>query len=150
MSNIYNTLKVRLLLNLWGQNESSMFDNKPLFGILAMIDHAVSNFAWRRLKGILEYYNYDAILEDEADRIAYQLLSRACFDIREAKKIATKLANLVDQQSFEEDALKRDENSQKYRYIYKHVYDQQKLSSLENQLDAFLEFRKSCDCPPLD
>lgn len=106
----------------------------------------MSNFFYRGLRKIEDTMCYSDTLEEEADRIALQLLARACFDVREAERIATTFANLATPS----DAKISKEEIEKHRYIYKHSFNNHKLSFIHKNLPKFVEFRDKCGCTPLN
>lgn len=88
---------------------------------------------------------YSKTLEEEADRIALQLLARACFDVREVVAVTSTFIKLSEAPASK---VSREE-MKKNRYIYKHAFNEDKLLFLNSNLTKFVSFREKCGCTPL-
>lgn len=117
---------------------------------LNSIDQSSGRFFYRKLKIEYNKANYSDILEEETDRIALQLLSRACYDIREVEKFIVNCQNYLNKEDSNETGLKNQEIDDKYRFIFKHRFNEkEKLDYLKNNLDVFIKFRSTCGCQVL-
>lgn len=100
---------------------------------------------YRQYKKIDDVLCYSKTLEEEADRIALQLLARACFDVREVIEITSSFSKLAETPASK---TSREEMKQN-RYIYKHAFNEDKLLYIKSNLPKFVKFRESCGCASL-
>ena len=110
-----------------------------------MDGYIANEIMYPKIREMNESYCYSDTLEEEADRIALQLLARACFDVREVEKICTAL----HRRSPTWDVEKIPEEMEKHRYIYKHSFNDHKQLFIRDNLAKFVEFRQKCNCAPL-
>lgn len=121
---------------------------------LVPIDHSVGRFFYRQYKIEFNKTNYSSILEEETDRIALQLLSRACYDIREVQKFIINCQNYLDKQEQNDKLNGKELNDNKIndkcRFIFQHRFNEkEKLDYFKNNLDVFIKFRSTCGCQAL-
>ena len=103
----------------------------------------MKNYFFRKYKECIDSTSYSDILEKEADRITFQLLSRSCVDIREVAKFVSKCHKLTENQKQSNECFKR-------CYINKHNFNEHKVSFIEHNMTKFIDFRAKCGCPPFD
>src|SRR5699024_4867381 len=96
---------------------------------------------YRQYKKIDDVLCYSKTLEEEADRIALQLLARACFDVREVVEITSSFSKHRAETSVSKVS---SEEMKKNRYIYKHAYNEDKLVYIKSNLPKFVSFREKC------
>lgn len=100
---------------------------------------------YRQYKKMDDVLCYSKTLEEEADRIALQLLARACFDVREVAEVISTFSKLAEAPASKVSK----EEMKKNRYIYKHAFNEEKLLYLKSNLTKFVSFREKCGCTPL-
>src|SRR5699024_4150941 len=110
------------------------------------VDRAIGSLFYGLYRKLADTMCYSNTLEEEADRIALQLLARACFDVREAEKVAVAFHKLLPKTEIERS---KTIEVQRHRYIYKHAYNDHKLAYFRDNLSKFVEFRQKCGCAPL-
>ena len=98
-------------------------------------------WAERRLCKLSKNIPYKRVYEDEADRIAMQLMTRACFDVRKAKRFWEKRCHLqVNNDKPIDD-----------QFIGVHQgFGVDRVKEVESLIPPFIELRKQCNCPPLN
>ena len=133
-------------------NHSAIFKKLTFLKFLDEIDNYFANIIFNISLKVISILNYSDTLEEEADRIALQLLARSCYDVREVEKLAAICNQLIANNNTNKEETKKKqtpEEVEKDRYIYKHAFNQHKLSFLHDNVSKFIDFRIKCGCPPL-
>lgn len=134
-----------LTLWRWLSASGNWFGKDSYLSILGKIDQSSGQFFYNSYQKVAKKLNYSDTLEEEADRVALQLMARACFDIREVDKFAAKCRKLIIDDGKEAS----EETIDQHRYVYKHSFNDHKMEFISKNLDTFMNFRLKCNCPPL-
>lgn len=124
---------------------ANFFQNISFASFFDKIDHATGRMLYRQYKKMDDVLCYSKTLEEEADRIALQLLARACFDVREVAEVTSTFSKLAEAPASKVSK----EEMKKNRYIYKHAFNEEKFLYLKSNLTKFVSFREKCGCTPL-
>ncbi|KAJ6216256.1 hypothetical protein RDWZM_007413 [Blomia tropicalis] len=130
---------------LWLSASGNWFGKDSYLSILGKIDQSSGRFFYNSYQKVAKKLNYSDTLEEEADRVALQLMARACYDIREVDKFAAKCRKLIIDDGKEAS----EETIDQHRYVYKHSFNDHKMEFISKNLDTFMNFRLKCNCPPL-
>lgn len=133
-------------MTLFGTDLFAAIDkgDSKLFAYSKSLDTSVSHYCYRKLRDCENGVQMVDVLEEEADRIALQLLARSCYDVREVEKFIQKCYN-IRKAHHSEQLL-----ATSYHYIFKHNFNDHRKEFVANSMARFVQFRKACGCPPLE
>jgi hypothetical protein len=119
----------------------------PKFDWMQKIDDFFNTSFKNWIKNVIYYSPYSEELEEEADRIALQLITRCCYDVRKSKTFCHKYQhlsqsshNLIDENTI---------NINNDNYFAKHPINNNKFRYFDKYMNAFLKLRLECNCDPL-
>lgn len=125
--------------------------------ILFAYDEWARDIFYRKYRKMLSKINYSETIEEETDRIAMQLLSRSCFDVRRVNRFIDKCHQYQQQTESKQKSTATTESSDNNRlalhYLYAHGHSngsKWKRFNDEKLMKKFIEFRNECDCDPLE
>lgn len=127
-----------------------------IFELIFSYDEWARDNCYRYYRKISNKINYSKTLEEETDRIAMQLLSRACFDVRRVNKFVDNCRRQMElKQKSATTTTKSDDvdQSSKLHYLYQHGLNNEskwKQFNDEKLMKKILEFRNECGCDPLE
>lgn len=140
---IYYLPFVTLLPRLWSLSRD------PWFHWVDAVDTFLENKVKDLIRTIIAFNPYTEELEEEADRIAMQLMTRCCYDVRKCRHFCKKYRHLSETKAESKNEAKDQQNEIDYQFFTKHLITDNKLLYLFQYTKPFLMIRKRCECPPL-
>ena len=137
---IYYMPLVMLLPRLWS------ISRDPFFHWVDKIDTFLENEMKKLIRKLITFNPYSEKIEEEADRIAMQLMTRCCYDVRKCRHFCRKHRHLSqtkdNNNENQSDVINHD-------FFAKHPITDNKLLYLFQYIKPFMELRKRCNCQPL-
>ncbi|KPM10579.1 metalloendopeptidase OMA1-like protein [Sarcoptes scabiei] len=130
-------------------NPLESFESSNILKYFNRFDSNVKHWFFRKFCDFEKQIVFDEALENETDRITLQLLSRACFDIREVEKLIKKFQTTMDQTNKQNSSNDSGSAIDSNRFFMQHGFNELKLKNLTLHLDKFIAFREQCGCKPL-
>lgn len=133
---------VILFPKLWIMGQKEFFQLPYLEERLSWIDEYFNKKYEKFIKNLITISPYHKKLEEEADRIALQLMARACYDVREAPRF---WKNHYDPEIVN----KPIDKNKPINFFSKHHLDEERVTYLDKYMNAYIKLRESCKCTPL-
>ena len=145
---IIKTFKMMYYKNFWYFASSAKFFERFDIDILNKID-SIDAYTANYFRNAFHQMEMEKVhsqeIEEEADRIALQLLARSCYDVRDAVTFVEKCSKLSKDPEYS----KVISNLPINNFLLLHKFDDERLEFLHGIIDKFVQFRLSCDCEPL-
>ncbi|KAH7638049.1 metalloendopeptidase oma1-like protein [Dermatophagoides farinae] len=124
------------------------------FRFIITSDEWARDICYEKYRKMLSKMNYSETLEQETDRIAMQLLSRACFNVKRVEKFADKCHQLMlSRQKSTTESVDHDNQRQELHYIYEHGHNNDEKCNRFNDekfMKKIIQFRHECGCDPIE
>ena len=142
-SNIFLLPFLAILPQIWIFQTDDLFRFDPFQKIDDYLDKSIKSL----IRKTLEFSSFNEELEEEADRIALQLMTRSCFDVRKCHQFCKRCKDFARNPI---EAKEKDNKSEdNYDFFVKHPITEYKILYLFKYIKPFVDLRKICNCEPL-